>query len=238
MHLKTPTDPVPLVLGKAFHRALELLETKKIHPVTTFTKEFQRKNIRGISPSKFQMERDEAIRLLDYWYKNKRGLLALSGFAIKESEVPFDLKVEKDPLTKNRLKLPPIHGIVDFVTDNGKIGDYKTSSKKYSQEMVDTSDQPTFYYLWHLLERGQLPKEFVYIVFRKGIKKEPIQILSTHRTIEQVSELLSDIVKFVKKVNNKEYSQRHDDSERFCDCYLYEQMLSVQLWRNKKSIFN
>jgi hypothetical protein len=173
------------------------------------------------------MEKDESIRLLEFWRDNRKMMLALQGFSITEHEVPFKLTVAQDPLTKQVLNLPPIKGFVDFVTDNDKIGDYKTSSKKYTQEMVDTSDQPTFYYLWHLLERGKLPSSFVYIVFRKGIKKQPIQILETQRTMKQVSDLLASIQEVVLKINNGEYHLKHNFDERFCDCDLYEEMLRV-----------
>lgn len=220
-------EPLNLVLGKAFHRALELMERENQNPIKVFEKEFTKEKVNGVSLEKYAAEKEEAMRLLSFWKENRKIQLSLCGFELKEFEVPFELLVDKDPLTKNKLNLPPIKGFVDFVTDNGKIGDYKTSSKKYTQEMVDLSDQPTFYYLWHLIERGKLPTSFVYIVFRKGIKKQPIQIIETQRTMKDVSDLLSQIQDVVLKIENKEYHLRHDDNERFCDCYHYEEMLRV-----------
>ena len=227
MHLKLPDDPIPLVLGKAFHSALEQMARDGKDPVKIFEKEFTKDKVNHVSVEKFAMEREEASRLLKYWRDNHKEILKNEGFKITEHEVPFKLQVDQDPLTKQVLNLPPIHGFVDFVHSKGGIGDYKTSSKKYHQEDVDTSDQPTFYYLWHLLERGTLPTEFVYIVFRKGIKKEPIQILRTQRTMKQVSDLLASIQRVVLKIEDKQYYIRHDENERFCDCDLYEKMLSI-----------
>jgi ABC-type molybdate transport system substrate-binding protein len=227
MYLKLPDDPIQLVLGKAFHSALEQSERDKANIVNVFEKEFTKDKVKQVSVEKYAMEKEEALRLLKYWSENKAEMLKEQGFKITEHEVPFDLRVDQDPLTKQKLNLPPIKGFVDFVTDNGKIGDYKTSSKKYSQEMVDTSDQPTFYYLWHLIERGKLPAGFVYIVFRKGIKKVPIQILETQRTMKQVSDLLASLQAVVFKIQDKKYYERHNENEYFCDCTLYEEMLKV-----------
>ena len=226
MNLKLPDDPVQLVLGKAFHTALELIE-KDLDPIETFEREFTKDKVKSISVEKYVFEKEEAIRLLQFWKDNKKQLLKEQGFKIDKTEIPFTLQVDRDPLTNVKLNLPPIKGFVDFDTNHNCIGDHKTSSKKYSQEMVDTSDQPTFYYLWHLLERGSLPKAFIYIVYRKKIKKMPIQILSTTRTLEQISELLSSIQTVVDKIENKEYYRRHNEDERFCDCDLYEEMLRI-----------
>ena len=227
MYLKLPDEPIQLVLGKAFHTALEKMERDGEDPVKVFEKEFTKDKLPSVSIEKYGMEKEESIRLLKFWQENKSIKLALEGFKITEHEVPFKLEVAQDPLTKQKLNLPPIKGFVDFGTDVESIGDYKTSSKKYSQEMVDTSDQPTFYYLWHLLERGKLPRDFTYIVFRKGIKKDPIQILRTQRTMKQISELLMSIQEVVLKIEDGQYHLRHDENERFCDCDLYEEMLRV-----------
>jgi len=227
MKLKLPDDPIQLVLGKSFHLALELMEKEGKDPVKVFEKDFTKDKVKSVSVEKFALEKEEAQRLLAFWRDNRKVMLSLEGFGITEYEVPFKLKVAQDPLTKQLLNLPSINGIVDFCTDVKGIGDYKTSSKKYTQEMVDTSDQPTFYYLWHLIERGKLPTEFVYIVFRKGIKKQPIQIIRTQRTMKQVSDLLASIQAVVFKIEGGQYFLKHDENERFCDCELYEELLRV-----------
>ena len=149
--LKLPDDPIQLVIGKAFHTALEKMERDKKDPIKVFEQEFTKDKVKSVSVEKYAMEKEESMRLLAFWRDNRKMMLSLAGFSITEYEVPFKLKVDRDPLTGNRLNLPSINGFVDFVTDKGGIGDYKTSSKKYTQEMVDTSDQPTFYYLWHLI---------------------------------------------------------------------------------------
>lgn len=228
MKLKLPEDPIALVIGKAFHKALELYEKEDLEPTKTFEKEFTKDKVPGVSVEKYAIEKEEALRLLKYWKENRHHLLHAEGFGVVEQEIEFSLKVEKDPLTGRLLNLPPIKGVVDFTTSIGSLGDYKTSSKKYSQEKVDTSDQPTFYYLWYLLEKGELPSKFTYIVFRKGIKREPLQILHTQRTLKQVSDLLSSIQEVVLKIKNGQYYERHSEQEFFCDCKYYEEMLRIK----------
>jgi len=227
MKLKLPFDPIQLVLGKSFHLALELLEKEKKDPVSVFATDFTKDKVTGVSMSKFMAEREEALRLLSFWSEHKDELLCEAGIEIDETERRFEIKVDKDPLTGLRLSLPPITGVVDYTEKlRCALGDYKTSSKKYSQEMVDESDQPTFYYLWYLIEKGKLPDVFSYIVFRKGIKRQPIQILTTTRTLTQVSNLLSSMQRVVMQIENREFTLRHKDGE-FCDCGLYEDMLRV-----------
>jgi hypothetical protein len=226
MKLKLPNDPIQLVLGKSFHLALELAVKDGLDPVDVFTKDFTRDKLVGISLAKFQTEREEALRLLSFWKENGDELLKEAGIKIAQTEIPFEIQVEQDPLTKLKLSLPPIKGVIDFSTETKAIGDYKTSSKKYSQQMVDESDQPTFYCMERFISQGELPDKFVYIIFRKKIKRMPIQILTTSRTMTQVSALLADIQRVTNQINNKEFTLRHQDGE-FCDCYLYEDMLKI-----------
>ena len=227
MWLKQPNEPIPLAFGKAFHTALELFEKEGANPVRVFMREFTHSLVPHITAEKFSEERAEGIRLLQYWIDNNARIKKEEGIEITEHEVPFKLKITRDPLNGSLLNLPSVNGYVDFVTKDGSIGDYKTSKKKFHQSDVDESDQPTFYYLWHLIERGTLPESFIYIVYRKGIKRVPYQVLRTHRTIEQISELLRNIQSMVLDVEAKRYIERHNDSVRFCDCSMYEEMLRV-----------
>ena len=225
LKLKLPEDPLQLVFGKSLHLALELQVKERKDPVKVFQQDFTRDKLLSLDLVKFLEYEAEGIRLLTFWKEKRKEIMKPLG-KVSEAEIEFSIKVGQDPLTKLMLDIPPINGVVDFVLDgtNG-IGDYKTSSKKYTQEIADTSDQPTFYYLWHLIERGELPKAFYYIVFRKNIKKEPIQVVSTTRTLTQVSNLLADIQSVIHSIDNREFSLRH--TEGFCDCYKYEEMLKV-----------
>ena len=224
--LKLPKTPLPLVFGKSLHLALELYVKDGRDPVEVFKADFTHDKLDYLDLDKFKEELDAGIHLLEFWKENNKVMLALEGFSINETEIPFELMVDKDPYTGLQLDLPPFKGVVDFTTDSDTdaLGDYKTSNKPYTKEMVDESDQPTFYYLWHLISRGRLPKKFFYIVFRKKIKKVPVSILSTTRNLKQISELLQDIVSVVRKIRAGKFDERHKEGE-YCDCHLYEEML-------------
>ncbi len=228
LKVKLLEEPVQLVFGKALHSALELMVRDGEDPVEVFDATFTEEQLASLDPVKFQFNRDEGIRLLSFWKENHVKMLKEQKMLIKKTEIPFEIKVDEDPLTKMKLSLPTIRGVVDFTTSDKGIGDYKTSSKKYTQEMVDSSDQPTFYYLWHYIETGALPTAFYYIVFRKKIKKEPVQILKTTRTLTQVSQLLGSLQSVVNSINNREFKLRHKKGE-FCDCVKFDEMLTVQL---------
>lgn len=226
--LKLPFEPIQLVFGKSLHLALELFVKDKRDPLEVFDKDFVHEKVSYLPLATFKEHKENGLRLLKFWKENQKEILALNGFGIKETEIPFELTVERDPVSNKVLNLPPIKGVVDFTTTPViGMGDYKTSTKKYSQQDVDTSDQPTFYSLWHLLVKGTLPKHFWYIIFLKNHKRIPVQILKTTRTMKDVSKLLSEVQAVAKKIRNYEFDGRHKEGE-FCDCHLYDELLSTR----------
>ena len=233
LKLKMPNQPLPLVFGKSLHLALELFVKEKKDPVEVFKKDFTYDKLDYMKREKFAEELAAGIHLLTFWKKNHKQLLAESGISINHTEMPFELQVDHDPVSKKKLDLPPIKGVIDFdINEFPALGDYKTSTKAYTQEMVEESDQPTFYNLWHLLVKGNVSDAFYYIVFRKKIKKAPVAILKTERTEQQISDLLLDLNDVYRKICEGKFDGRHKQGE-FCDCEVYEKMLSTR-YVNKK----
>jgi len=83
----------------------------------------------------------------------------------------------------------PIIGYIDAIGIDGVPIDFKTASKKWTQDQADTSLQPTFY-LASLEQMGliTLPAKFRYIIFTKT-KYPAVQILETTRTHQDVFNL-------------------------------------------------
>lgn len=226
LRLKLPEEPLQLVFGKSLHYALEMFTKEGQDPVKVFEEDFSRDKLPDLDLEKFITAKDDGLRLLEFWKENQKEMLKEANLKVSEEEVRFKIEVDEDPLTKMKLSIPPITGVIDFITADGALGDYKTSSKKYTQEMVDTSDQPTFYYLAYYIKHGKLPKAFYYIVFRKNIKRVPVQILQTQRTMTQISQLLGDIQEVITAINNREFSGRHEQGA-FCDCWKFDEMLKI-----------
>lgn len=224
--IEVDTNAMPLVFGKALHAALEHDFTGK-DMFKTFKEEFKPELLNAVDQLAHTEQFENGVRLLKEYEKAKPIIHALYGIEIKEVETYFKLENVFDPVTLDDLLFKYMTGRTDFVTTDDRIGDYKTSSKKYKQEDVDSSWQPTFYYIWYWMTYKKWPKSFIYIVFLKKHKREPIQVLETTRTPEQVSELITEINEVFKKVENREFERCHDDS-KYCDCYKYEEKYNYE----------
>jgi len=82
--------------------------------------------------------------------------------------------------------LIPVIGFIDMITTDGHIIDFKTASRKWTQERADNDLQPTFY-LAALNKLGlvELPSSFRYMIFTKT-KNPEVQIIDTTRTAADV----------------------------------------------------
>lgn len=222
-----PGRPLQLVFGSALHKALEMYHTKKKDPVDIFKSEFTLDAIDSIPAKKYKEELSNGIRLLAKYL----GLAADLGLTkeITSSESKFSIPL-LNPSTGEQSKFcNRMTGIVDYMKAEQKtLGDYKTSSKKYTQEMIDESLQPTFYAYWYYMMHGELPAAFEYIVFRKNIKREPIQILKTARTMEDITALFYLIEEIAKKIDAGLFKRTRHEKYDFCDCKKYDEFILMR----------
>lgn len=220
LKLELPEKPIHLHFGKALHHGLELLEKEKANPLEVFQKDFTVDLIAREDLAMFLNLQEVGPAILKYHQENQ---LALDIVKTEEKLVFSDVK---DPATGVKLAFKELVGVIDFETADGCLGDYKTSSHKYKQEEIDSSLQPTFYYLLYYLEHGKLPKSFIYVVFLKKRKRDMRQVLETTRTMEQITELIMLLNDIYSKVERKLFDRTHDQS-KFCDCYRFEELLKI-----------
>lgn len=102
----------------------------------------------------------------------------IQGLQPREIEYKFEVHVPGVPV--------PLIGFIDMITQDGHIIDFKTSSRKWTQERADMDLQPTFY-LAALNKLGlvELPATFRYMIFTKT-KNPEVQIIDTTRTAADV----------------------------------------------------
>ena len=220
LKLDLPENPIHLHFGKSLHKALELIDHKK--PEETFVQEFSDSKISNDDKTLYLDLRDKGQEMLKY-YVSQKDLLFLE---IDKKEQMLSFTNVKDPETGKQLKFNRISGVLDFVTKDEIIGDYKTSSHKYTQEEIDASTQPTIYYLLYYLKHGRLPKKFVYVVFLKKRKRDMIQVLETQRSMKDITYLINLCNDTFDRIENKEFERNHDE-HKFCDCFKYEEMLKI-----------
>lgn len=225
--LKLPEKPIHLHFGKAFHKGLELKHTEKQQSSEVFKKEFTDEELSSDDLQKYLELREKGIDLLHKYDELEDYLKEVLGIKIIKSEEKIEASNIKDPTTGTPLAFEEIVGVIDFETEDERIGDYKTSGKPYKQEDIDKSLQPTIYYLLYFIRHGRLPNAFIYIVFLKKRKREPIQVLQTQRTYEDITNLINLMNEVYSKVERKLFDRGHDDGA-FCDCFRYDELLRIK----------
>lgn len=223
LKLRLPEKPVDLAFGKAMHLALELYQKFAVDPILTFCSNFSKDDTDNIE--KYLMLYEKGQDLLKE-YLAQQELFKIAKIEIVKTEEKLVMTDVIDPKTGTKLLFKELVGVIDFETKDERIGDYKTASKPYTADDILDSMQPTIYYLLYYLEHGKLPESFIYIVFLKKRKRDPIQILETARTFEDISQFILLANDVYRKVENKEFEKTHDE-HAWCDCKKYEELLRI-----------
>lgn len=232
LKLRLPGKPLQLVFGSAFHHGLEAFYEGK-DPVKVFKKEFNRDDIDFTkkqleeTPDIFQESLEEGVRLMEIWEEEAKDLHQMYGISMGgTSEVKFE-NWWKNPLTSERLPIQ-VTGRYDRITSNKMILEFKTSNKPYRQDEVNVGIQPSIYTFSYETELKVPAEKFLYIVFIKGRKKDPIQVLETTRTREQHSQTFEKIKLILDSLRTKEekdYRYGEGFMHQYCDCRKYEEQL-------------
>lgn len=221
LKLQLDKTGVHLHFGKALHRALELYQKEKADLITTFKQEFLPAKISDEETAKYLELRvigQELLRQFPDSLANK--------IEVTKTEEKLTFAGVVDPASKEKLLFTELTGVIDFETKDNRLGDYKTSGKPYTQEKVDSELQPTIYYLLYYLEHGKLPEGFIYVVFNKKRKRDAIQILETHRTLDDITAFILRANELYGKIERNEFERVHPEFER-CDCYEYQKAVEI-----------
>lgn len=223
--LRLPYKSIPLVFGGAFHQGVEAYYVGK-DPVKEFKKNFVMDGIKDIEKPevkrKFLENLDDGIRLMEAWKMEAPSIHKLYGISLNGiSEQVFSTDWGLDV---------PVTGRFDRTTDKHQIIEFKTSKKPYKQADVDELDQASIYHNSYDIMTSKKPIEIFYIVFIKGRKKDPIQVLRTTRSIAQIKktkEKIETLLESVKSFKEKDYSYGEGFMHTYCDCKHYEEILML-----------
>lgn len=221
--LRLPYKSIPLVFGGAFHKGVEAYYVGK-DPVKEFVKYFVEDGIKDIEKpevkKKFEENMIDGIRLMEAWKLEAPKIHKLYKISVKgQSEVEFKADWGLDI---------PVHGRYDYTTHINQILEFKTSKKPYKQDDVDKLDQASIYNESYEIITGNAPIEIFYIVFIKGRKKDPIQVLRTTRTKKQIKETrakIQNLIDSVRTFKEKDYAYGEGFMHTYCDCKNYEEAL-------------
>ena len=135
-----------------------------------------------------------------------------------------------NPLTGEETDLP-ISGRIDRLTNSGRVVEYKTAKAKWSKEDTSYKLQTVLYNLWYHTEKGELPEETVYIVLLKKYKHqgrgETYQVLAKHCMIDELASAFDEVQLILGKINNNEFDRPRGWHPHWCDCYRFEEALTI-----------
>ena len=172
---------IPMILGKAYHSALALNFRQKIHtaedlPAEEVITEFTSSLIESISAECIQVPENKSIE--DYTEPVERLLTHyIDTYAPGMQPLLVEQPLEKNIVGCNR----KIVGILDLLTQEGILVDFKLSGKRFSQSDESAARQIDTYIL--LLEQmltGELH------VALKNNKKPAVQIVQFERTRDDI----------------------------------------------------
>jgi len=202
------TDSVHLIFGTAVHKAIETRDGNILHAQEVFEKEF---SIDKIS----EAEKDKYIELIPIGYKivemflQKReflnGVYGISENGQKELWANATLE---NPLNGQKLNLP-MKGRIDELTDKDQIIDYKTSKDFYDLKDEKFKFQTKLYALWFWATNHRLPRQIVYFVLPKNMKRlnseTPIQVIDLHFTVEELAEAWEQTRQLLIQIENRDF---------------------------------
>lgn len=229
LRIKQPVKAPALVIGGAIHEGIDVFYK------TGSSDQARHSFIDEITSESYALRAggkdlltvtSEGLELLDSFFGAQDYLKVVHDISpVGKSEYRFRDTSWSHPLTGSQLSLP-ITGIVDRVTEDGDILEFKTSNKPYKQEDIDAMVQPTIYSHWHLAERGFLPRRVVYVVMIKGRKKDPIQVLETKRDIPDFILLHEEMEAMISEINKGNFPDRRS-SIWTEDIKSYEALLGI-----------
>lgn len=235
--LRLAGKPIQFLLGGAFHKGLEAFYDGK-DPSKEFLKEYKFDEMRDISQylkdkgetkkSVFEDNKKIGLEMMKYWKEHAADIHKTYNISLKgKSEEKFHTWWNHPSSKKTRLPVS-INGIYDRITSAHQILEFKTSNKLYKQEDIDTRDQASIYIYNYYLQYKVWPKEFYFIVFIKGRKNNPIQVLKTERTKEQTTqtyEMIELLLNNLKGRTEKDYKYGEGFMHTYCDCKKLEESL-------------
>ena len=226
LKIRLPEKKMELVFGTGVHAAFEAY-TKGEDLRAAFTKAFDPKLLESeeLTNGRFDEHTKEGERFIQVFLDSQQYFKDVWNLELKGKPERMFRTWMKDPITKSMLPVA-FSGRVDFETDAGQIIDYKTSSKLYKQDEVDNNLQPSYYILEYLARTGKMPEGFYYLIFVKG-RKEPLQVVRTTRTKEQLSLAFKMAELVVNGVKAGNFPRGSGWMHKFCQCEQYEKALLI-----------
>ena len=226
--IRLPQKQIHLVFGGAIHAAIEAIFNSE-EPFSCFTDKFDKKKLLDEEKKQHDEFYKLGYEMIRNYIKEYPILDKLYNLAKGKSEL-YVRRNLINPMTGEESSLP-MSGIIDRLTDSGKIIEFKTSKNKWNKEDVSYKIQTLLYNLWYYTEKGVMPEETIYIILLKKYKHqgrgETYQVLTKHCTLEELASVFEEVELILQKINNNEFDRLKGYHPVWCDCYRFEEALTI-----------
>lgn len=228
--IEIPQTRLHLLFGSAVHAAIEEMYDGDKDPHDVFASIFKREDLDPEGQQSFSEYYMLGKEMLKNYMEDHVSLNKLYNLDKGTSEFKFKIPIV-NPLT-GQMSRVPLSGIVDRITDNGKIIEYKTSKTKWKVDETRFKVQSLLYNLWYYTVHGKIADETLYIVllkkYRQTKRDEVIQVISYKPTLEDLAGAWEEVDFLLEKIESGHFERPRYGHPNYCDCYKYERFLGIK----------
>jgi CRISPR/Cas system-associated exonuclease Cas4 (RecB family) len=228
--LHLPKKQIHLEFGSAVHYAIEQMYKGAEDPIAHFKEHFDITKLLDNEKEEYESHIELGVEMLTNYFEQHTMYDKLYELSPGMSE-KYIRRELINPITGETTSLP-ISGILDRLTDSGRIIEYKTSKNKWKVDETRFKVQNLVYNLWYYSEFGRLAEETVYFILLKKFKNhkrdQTVQVITSNVTIDELASAFDEIELIIKKIQHgifeRDESQYH---AKWCDCYRYKEALNI-----------
>jgi len=200
--IQLPQKQQHLLFGSAIHKALEMMTKGETDPYSVFEQTLDitkfMEDEKQEHPRLLLLGKEMITNYVDYFPKLDKLYNMKGGSAEKY----FRRKLI-NPITGQESTLP-FSGVLDHLTLDGRIIDYKTSAGLWDPNSAASKVQTLLYNLWYYSEYNEIAEETLYFVLLKKHKQhkhdQVIQVVSTHVSLEDMAAAWEEVEIIIEKI--------------------------------------
>lgn len=228
--IQIPQTRLHLLFGSAVHKSIEEMYDGTRDPQEVFGEVFKREELDPEGQQSFSEYYMLGKEMVKNWSESKDMFNRLYGLDNGKSEFKFKEPVV-NPITGEMSRVP-LSGILDRITDSGKIIEFKTSKTKWKVDETRFKVQSLLYNLWYYTKHGKIADETLYFVllkkYRQTKRDEVIQVISYKPTIEDLAAAWEEVDFLLEKIESGNFARPEHGHANYCDCYKYERFLGIK----------
>jgi hypothetical protein len=228
--IEIPQTRLHLLFGSGVHMSIEAMYNGNPDPMSIFKTVFKKEDLDDEGQLKFSEYYLLGLEMIKNYMESHPTLDKLYNLNAGKSEFRFKEHVV-NPITGQMSRIP-LSGILDRITDDGKIIEYKTSKTKWCPSESRFKVQSLLYNLWYFTKYGKIADETLYLVLLKKYKQtkrdEVMQVISYKPTLEDLAGAWEEVDFVLDRIEAGMFERPESGHPRYCDCYKYERLLGLK----------